>query len=111
MGIDWSNTVFGSLGVPGQLAFPLAGNVGNMVARVTSLAESGKKLMSEVVRTGAPDVLRELAMAQMPPVSRKDKNHPRRFFRLAMRRSVQRRAGLVASAFCKSTLLGTASWA
>ncbi len=82
VGISRGSAIFGNVGAPSHMAYTLIGDAVNVAARLTQLAGGGEILLSADVVKQAPDLMRELRVTEMPPVSLKGKDQPVPYFRL-----------------------------
>lgn len=85
VGISRGSAIFGNVGAPSHMAYTLIGDAVNVAARLTQLAGVGEILLSAEMATRALDLLRELGVEEMPPISLKGKDLPLPYFRLVER--------------------------
>lgn len=83
VGISRGGAIFGNVGAPSHMAYTLIGDVVNVAARLTQQAAGGEILLTAEVYAAAPDLMRELTVEPMPPISLKGKDRPVPYFRLA----------------------------
>jgi adenylate cyclase len=82
VGMSRGSAIFGNVGAPSHMAYTLIGDAVNVAARLTQLARGGEILLSAEMALHAPDLMRELRVEEMPPVSLKGKDRPVAYFRL-----------------------------
>ncbi len=82
VGMSRGSAIFGNVGAPSHMAYTLIGDAVNVAARLTQLARGGEILLSADLAMHAPELMRELAVEEMPPISLKGKDQPVPYFRL-----------------------------
>lgn len=82
VGISRGSAIFGNVGAPSHMAYTLIGDAVNVAARLTQQAGGGEILLSTEMASRAPDLLHELGVVQMPPISLKGKDLPVPYFKL-----------------------------
>jgi class 3 adenylate cyclase len=82
VGISRGSAIFGNVGAPSHMAYTLIGDAVNVAARLTQQAGGGEILLSTEMASRAPDLLRELGVKEMPPISLKGKDERVPYFRL-----------------------------
>ncbi len=82
VGLSRGSAIFGNVGAPSHMAYTLIGDAVNVAARLTQQAGGGEILLSSEMASCAPDLLHELGVAEMPPISLKGKDKGVPYFRL-----------------------------
>ena len=83
LGISRGSAIFGNVGAPSHMAYTLIGDTVNVAARLTQLALGGEILLSTDIAANVPDLMHELQVEAMPPISLKGKDRPVPYFRIA----------------------------
>ena len=82
VGMSRGSVIFGNVGAPSHMAYTLIGDAVNVAARLTQLARGGEILLSADIATHAPELMREVQVEEMPPISLKGKDRPVPYFRV-----------------------------
>jgi class 3 adenylate cyclase len=82
VGMSRGSAIFGNVGAPSHMAYTLIGDAVNVAARLTQQAGGGEILLSKEMASCAPDLLRELGVQEMPPISLKGKDERVPYFKL-----------------------------
>jgi adenylate cyclase len=82
VGMSRGSAIFGNVGAPSHMAYTLIGDAVNVAARLTQQAGGGEILLSAEMASGAPDLLRDLGVHEMPPIALKGKEGHVPYFRL-----------------------------